>query len=135
MTAASAVWEKPRRKSLTTRQRLDAVHAGGINCWYCGKPLNMARDEIEIDHIVPLALGGAESARNRRGLHVECHRLKTAEDMRQIAKAKRVAAKHAGTWKEPRHVVDGSLRSRFKRKLDGTVIERATGKVLREGRS
>jgi len=38
----------------------------------------LVRPWVEIDHVVPLAEGGADDAANRQGLCAECHALKTA---------------------------------------------------------
>jgi RNA-directed DNA polymerase len=48
------------------------------------------RDEdiLEIDHIVPTALGGKDDKTNKWVYHRHCHDEKTAEDMARIAKHK-----------------------------------------------
>ena len=51
------------------------------------------------------------------------------ETYARIAKAKRVRAKHIGA-KAPRSTLAGSKASRFKKTLDGRVIDRATGKPV-----
>ena len=49
---------------------------------------------FEVDHRVPLALGGTNERRNLEALCVPCHRAKTVVDVKRIAKAKRLASKH-----------------------------------------
>jgi 5-methylcytosine-specific restriction endonuclease McrA len=76
----------PRRK-LTPKQRLEVLIAGKGRCEICGEKII---DAFDIDHRVPLALGGADDASNWRALHPDCHlNGKTKEDVTRIAKAKR----------------------------------------------
>jgi 5-methylcytosine-specific restriction endonuclease McrA len=120
------------RRRLTKKQRLAVHHAHGGECHICGSRINLAREDFEVEHVVPLALGGADTFDNWRPAHVGCHAGKTAKDIRKIAKAKRVKAKHDGTYRAPRHIVAGSVASPFKRCINGAVIERATGRIIRE---
>jgi 5-methylcytosine-specific restriction protein A len=45
-------------------------------CRVCGR----VSVDLEVDHVVPLHLGGAESDENRQSLCHECHELKSAEE-------------------------------------------------------
>ena len=47
-------------------------------CRRCGR----VSVDLEVDHIVPLFLGGAESDENRQALCRECHAAKSAEEQR-----------------------------------------------------
>ena len=53
-------------------------------------------DVIQFDHIVPLELGGADDAKNIWPLHEACHKTKTREDVKRIAKARRIRKREAG---------------------------------------
>lgn len=121
------------RWSLSRKQHLAVHHAHGGICHICGEGINLAREKFEVEHVIPLALGGADSFANLRPAHIGCHAEKTASDVRKIAKAKRVRAKHDGTFRKPRFIVPGSVASRFKKCLNGAVIDRATGKTIRDG--
>ena len=48
----------------------------GAACRKCGKMVG----RLEVDHIVPLALGGAESDLNRQLLCIACHRVKSDQE-------------------------------------------------------
>lgn len=54
---------------------------------------------IEVDHIVPLYLGGTDTDDNRQGLCGNCHQTKTAADMGYKPKG----ADLAGLPTDPRH--------------------------------
>ena len=121
-----------------TPKRKEAARAASEGvCHICGEPIDFDRDEIDYDHVIPLALGGEDGGTNLCSVHRACHRgrnSKTSRDQRVISKAKRVAAKHEGTYRESRAVIPGSKRHHLKKKPDGSVIDRRTGKVIREGR-
>lgn len=121
------------RKRLTKSQRVDVLHAAGGVCHICGEVINAARERFEVEHVIPIGLGGADDVTNWRPAHQSCHRDKTRSDVRKIAKARRVKAKHEGTFRPPRKIVPGSKVHRLKKKLDGSVIDRATGDIIRKG--
>jgi len=54
-------------------------------CLGCQRKL----ESVEFDHIIPLALGGLNSSDNWAALCAPCHRTKTVQDLKRIAKAKR----------------------------------------------
>lgn len=64
------------RKLQRTRER---IWANNPHCASCGRVV--ALRDFELDHIVPLHKGGAESDENRQVLCVGCHAAKTKEDV------------------------------------------------------
>lgn len=57
-------------------------------CPYCTRSLATGR--VEYDHVLPLALGGADDATNLQAVHSSCHSIfKTSLDRAQITKATR----------------------------------------------
>lgn len=62
------------RKRVDTRKRV--AERDGFKCRVCGR-LTLRG---EVDHIIPLHLGGQESDNNRQWLCVECHAAKTATE-------------------------------------------------------
>lgn len=87
------------RKEFSKKTRAEVfLRANGL-CEKCGAKLKVG--EGEYDHIVADWLGGDNTASNSALLCTPCHRgvgAKTADDQRIIAKVKRVAAKHNGTF-------------------------------------
>lgn len=51
-----------KRKRLTRSERLQVYEKYGGCCAYCGKPLSI--DEMQVDHKVPLRLGGEDGMGN-----------------------------------------------------------------------
>lgn len=63
------------------RKRAQVLERDGYLCVECAKigKVTIARD---VDHIVPLHLGGADTVLNMQSLCQECHQAKTAEEER-----------------------------------------------------
>jgi len=62
------------RKLTRIRQRI--LLRDDYTCRRCGRV--DPGSGLEVDHITPLSLGGAESDSNRQTLCIECHKAKTA---------------------------------------------------------
>lgn len=74
-TLASVAVERIRGWKLTKiRNRI--LLRDNYTCRKCGR----VSVDLEVDHIVPLHLGGQESDENRQSLCHECHELKSAEE-------------------------------------------------------
>lgn len=76
-----------------------------------------------LDHIVPLADGGEHCETNLQPVLKEPHQEKTSAENTARAKVRAIKSKHIGI-KESRNPLPGSKRSKWKRKMDGTVVER-----------
>lgn len=113
----------------SNRVRLWNLHKG--ICHICGEKIDGVREKWDVEHVIPRALIGklADTDDNMRPAHKACHAKKTAADLGNIAKAKRREARHIGAHR-PKSVIPGSRSSRFKRKLDGTVVDRITGERI-----
>ncbi len=110
-----------RRMSPTRRLAIYTAHQG--RCHICGERIDGARERWEVEHIVPYALTRDDTDANLAPAHVSCHATKTPGDVAQIAKAKRVQAKHVGAWR-PRSKLPGSRGTPFRRKINGTTERR-----------
>ena len=110
------------RRRLSTLQRAKLFEAHHGLCHLCGEKIGVG-EAWEIEHIIPVAMGGEDEDDNCAPAHVKCHAAKTKKDRAQIAKANRVRAKHMGAHR-PKSVIPGSRSSRFKRKISGEVVER-----------
>lgn len=55
-------------------------------------------DKWQADHRVPLGLGGKHEEENLWPVLVEPHKEKTADDIKDIRKAQRIALKHSVGW-------------------------------------
>ena len=90
MTGSSFVHEK--RGSMTPLRALRIFEACGGKCAKCQRKLT-ASDSWDVDHVTALCNGGTDEDSNLQVLCDWCHGDKTADDVAQAAKGKRMAAK------------------------------------------
>lgn len=111
------------RKPLTDKQRLEMfIRHKGI-CCICHLKIDGVH-EMWDEHINPLWLDGDNSAENRAPAHVACARKKTAAEATERAKGRSVAEAHFGAKRTKTRPMPCGRRSRFKKKMDGSVVER-----------
>jgi len=111
-----------KRASISTKKRVALFQSRGGLCHICGGKINVG-EAWELEHRIPLAMGGEDAEANWELAHIKCHRTKTSDDVGQIAKAKRREARHLGGHVSRTPLPFGK-KSAFKRKLDGTVVRR-----------
>lgn len=97
---------------------------GGI-CHISGRKIR-AGEQWDCDHVIALALGGEHREYNLAPALRELHRAKTAQDVAQKSRIYRKRRSHLGIKKLGKPI-PGSKRSKFKKKLDGSVVRRTTG--------
>ena len=118
-----------KRKPLTRKQRIELFEQHGGICHICGTKIHASRGEAwEVEHVEALEISGRDDWDNLRPAHVKCHKVKTAEDVKVIAKCNRRKAKHLGIKKPSRF--PGSRGSKFKQKIGGGVVYRDTGEPV-----
>ena len=88
-----------KRRAIPAKVREKLIEANAGICPVCGGE----SEKWEIDHIVPVALGGTNAYDNLQCLCKFCHVAKTRGDVRQIAKANRIKKKamHSSLSKPP----------------------------------
>jgi 5-methylcytosine-specific restriction endonuclease McrA len=113
------------RRRIPTRERLDIYNRHAGKCYLCGQAAQV-NDLWDVEHIIPLEMGGDEEpgSKNLAPAHRRCHRVKTSLDLMNIAKAKRRAANHLGAKAPSRSPLPGGRNSKWRKKLDGTVVPR-----------
>lgn len=111
---------KPVRREAYERSEglCEGIQASGERC--CA---NLKHKRYHFDHVIPDAIGGDNSLQNCAVLCVDCHGEKTTKiDIPVIAKSKRNYDKYRGIRKPSKFSC--SRDSRFKKKIDGTVVLR-----------
>ena len=114
-----------KRKSYTPHQRTRFFKEKGGICHICKRKIQVG-EAWDIEHIIPLAISEDDSDENKAPAHSKCHKAKTRKDKSDIAKCNRGRAKHIGAWKPKSSLSKG----RFKKKFDGTVVDRETGEMV-----
>jgi len=97
-----------QRKMPTPAQRLKLFEQHKGVCCICGAYIKAGERWI-VEHVIPLGLGGSNDTENLAPAHEKCAALKTKDDQKQIAKAKRQKRAHLGIKDErgPRIVSRG----------------------------
>ena len=114
--------DAPVRKTKSRKYRAELfIKHNGI-CHIC-KDKILGDERWEIEHIIPISLGGEDGGDNLAPAHQSCHSGKTKEDIRRLSKAKRQRAFHFG-GRVSRTPLPFGKQSKLKRKLDGTIIQR-----------
>lgn len=116
-------WVGPNPDSpVPPRVRVRVFEAHDGICYLSGRKITAA-DKWEIEHMQALSLGGLNVESNLAPALVEPHKKKTAIDRKIKKKNDSVRKRHLGL-KKPRSTIPGSKGSKWKRKLDGTVVRR-----------
>lgn len=112
------------RREFSKRVKLEAFERCKGLCENCTVKLGPLTG-VEYDHRIPDALGGEPTLENCVVLCKTCHKLKTTKnDVPVIAKSKRVRSKHLNAKKPTGRPMPGSKRSKWKRKMDGSIVPR-----------
>lgn len=93
----------------------------------CGAPIDIGN--FHYDHIDPEWYSKDSELSNCQVLCTACHKAKTARDMANIAKSKRIRDKRIKALVSKRPM-PGSRRSHLKKRMDGTVVNRGTGRPV-----
>lgn len=111
------------RQEFSAKTRLEAFRRCGGMCEGkdCGIRLRPAR--WECDHIIPWEFSRDSTIENAQCLCAPCHAEKTSkQDIPAIAKSNRIQRREAGIRKPS--TFPGSRNSRWKKKIDGSVVPR-----------
>ncbi len=112
-----------KRVRITAKMRADIFLRHDGVCHLCSMKV-MPGQDWDVSHDIPLEAGGKDDASNWLVAHRKCHRRHTAEtDAPLIARVKRIHARHIGAHKS-RSPMPMGKGSKFKRKMDGTVVLR-----------
>jgi 5-methylcytosine-specific restriction endonuclease McrA len=112
-----------QRRRLTSHRRLQVWEKTGGTCVLCHRTIDGPRERWIAEHIRALELGGADDLDNMGPAHEECALVKTRDDHRRAAKAKRQKIQYIGAQASKKALPFGK-GSPWKRKLSGQIIPR-----------
>lgn len=120
------------RPRLSDRERMRLFRLHNRTCHICDLPIDGLTQRWEIEHVITRwSIGAAaDTDENMRPAHASCHKGKTAVETTARAKAIRRETKNVGAHRS-KHPIPGGRGSRWKRKMDGTVVDRETGEVMK----
>lgn len=111
------------RARMTDKQRLNLfLELEGV-CCVCKVKIRPPKETWIVEHILPLWLGGTNDASNLGVAHTSCAHRKTAKEATERSRGRAAAERHMGA-KRSRNPLPGGRGSRWKKKMDGTVIRR-----------
>ena len=85
------------RKSLTRNQRAELFLEHKGICYLCSQRIKAESGEAwEVEHVEAREISGRDDWENLRPAHVDCHKVKTREDKKVIAKCNRVRNNYLG---------------------------------------
>jgi 5-methylcytosine-specific restriction endonuclease McrA len=115
-------YEVNPRAKLSPKKRLKLFLEHSGRCCLCGGVISIGQPYI-VEHILPLFLGGTNDWENLAPAHERCATTKTQKEAKERAKGRRIAEKHYGSRQSKRPMA-GSKASKYRRKMDGTVVRR-----------
>lgn len=127
-------WTLPEdRKPLTRKQLAELFLRQDGRCGNCNQRLETkgGKPVCVDEHLNPLWRGGSNALDNRELWCVPCTKPKTAQEARERTKGYRVRDKHIGIMKPKK----GGFSQRLKRKMNGDVVDRETGEIVKRGRN
>src|SRR5882672_6230717 len=116
------------RIRLSRRQRIRIFDRDQSICLRCGIRIHAEGGERwDVDHVIPLHLGGANEEWNLTPVHKACHWQKNAEENPLRSKTDRQRANYLGIERlGPK--LPGGRRDNVSKKLNGEVVPRISGK-------
>lgn len=87
---------KLRRECFEANKLVDENGKVYMICHITGLRIDPAKDEWDAEHVIRRCLSGDDSASNLKPALREHHKQKTADDVRENAKGKRIRDKHFG---------------------------------------
>ena len=112
-----------KRVKITAKRRADIFLSRGGTCHLCNMKV-VPGEDWDVSHDIPLEAGGKDDESNWFVAHRKCHRVHTSTvDMPLIAKVKRVHQRHIGA-KQSKSPLPGGRNSKWKKRLDGSVVRR-----------
>jgi hypothetical protein len=112
-----------KRVKITAKRRADIFLLRSGLCHLCNLKV-VPGEDWDVSHDIPLEAGGKDDESNWFVAHRKCHRVHTSTvDMPLIAKVKRVHQRHIGA-KQSKSPLPGGRNSKWKKRMDGTVVRR-----------
>ena len=112
-----------KRATITPKRRAEIFRDADGICHLCSRRIGLG-ETWEVEHPKAIGLGGADDSTNWLPAHVDCHAGKTRNDVRIMRKADRQMKAATPGVKTTRNPLPGSRKSKWKRRMDGTVVER-----------
>lgn len=114
-----------KRRTLSRLQRVKIFDAHQGICSICHFRIQVGQ-AWEVEHLKPLADGGADEPLNMAPVHAKCHKPKTAKEAGERSKVVRIRANHLGIPKASKAKFACGKDSGKRKKLSGEVVNRVS---------
>lgn len=116
---------------IPTRVRIRVFEKYNGTCYRSGRKI-LPGDKWDLDHVIAIVNGGQHRETNLAPiLSDEPHKEKTREDRKLQSRNYKIRKRHLGLAKPKGRPMAGTKASGLKKRMDGTVIDRRTGKPVR----
>lgn len=112
------------RRHISAKERTRVFMSNRGICHICGLKIDGGHEAWDVEHVIPLSMGGDDFGDNLQPAHVKCHKAKTRADAGHNAKGNRMEQRGIGVKRQSRHPLPGGKSSRWKRKINGEVVRR-----------
>lgn len=109
------------RAEFSRKTRAQGFERAQGHCEDCGAKLFPGN--VEYDHVIPASEGGGNDLGNLQCLCRACHGVKTKQDVKDIARIRRVRDKNTGAARK-RSKFPTSRDGKFKQKISGEIVPR-----------
>jgi len=87
---------RARRDCFDAHKKVDETGRIYLVCYLCSGRIDPAREKWEAEHTLRKTLNGSDHPSNVLPAHEACHKPKTAKDIAENSKGKRVSERHFG---------------------------------------
>lgn len=117
--------EPEKRRAMTPARKNRIWLAWDKKCWFCRQPIEESGPTVVYDHVNPLWIKGSDADSEFGPIHAKpCNKIKTAADLKNIAKVKRLIAKEDGTRRPRKAIQSRGFDKTKSRGFDGKVRSR-----------
>ncbi len=112
------------RRHISARERADIFTRNLGRCHISGTKIDAGYEPWQVEHVIPLKMGGDDHGHNLQPAHFHCHMMKTGQDIGHVAKAKRMQQRAIGVKRQPRQIMPGARASGWRKPLHGPAVRR-----------
>jgi len=112
-----------RRRQLTKKERRKVFADNGGKCHICKQKIPEG-EPWDADHVIARWVKEDDSPEAHRPAHYECHKRKTKNDQKVIAKIKRIILKRTGGKRRRSRPMPGTKASGWRKRMNGDVERR-----------
>lgn len=120
-----------KRRAMTPARKRRIWTAWEGKCWFCRQPVEVEGPTVIYDHVGTLWIKGSDADDDIGPIHAApCNKIKTAADLKKIAKIKRIIAREDGTRRERPPIPSRPFGDQHRSMSHPTLKRTMSGKVV-----